>query len=32
MRRQRWPLNILSISDIRDLSVQDPAGRIQIST
>jgi hypothetical protein len=25
------PLNIISYSDIRDLSVQDPAGRIRVS-
>jgi hypothetical protein len=25
------PLNILSVSDIRDLSVRDPAGRIRVS-
>jgi hypothetical protein len=31
MRRQRCPLNTFSISDIRNLSVRDPAGRIRIS-
>jgi hypothetical protein len=31
MSRQRLSLNILSSSDIRDLSVRDPAGRIRVS-
>jgi hypothetical protein len=26
------PLNIISYSDIQDLSVRDPAGRIRVST
>jgi hypothetical protein len=31
MRHQRCPLNTFSISDIRNLSIRDPAGRIRIS-
>jgi hypothetical protein len=31
MRRQRLPLNILSCSDIWDLSVQEPAAKIRVS-
>jgi hypothetical protein len=31
MRRQGLPLKTISYSDIRDLSVRDPAGRIRVS-